>query len=630
MTPAQERAVKHHKGACLVLAGPGSGKTFVITSRLVHMVRELHIPGDRILVITFTKAAAMEMEARFKKLLPDARPWFGTFHSCFYHILKNSFTSVPTRFISSEDKKRLLREICDHILGINHEIEFDELERHFSLYMNNGLSMYKMPQYADLTSEHLQGLYKEYHKALSGLGYMDFDDLMLCCYQALKESPDLRVRWQEQFQYILIDECQDMNVLQYEIVKLLTGPERNVFMVGDDDQSVYRFRGARVELMQRFMEEFGPVTQIQLDKNFRSRPEIVNCSLKVIAQNKNRFAKTITPGRSEEDVKIQFTENGMPEVYIKGTSYQESGEKIKTHNIPSENFKTRDNMHHNVHIESFELRHDMYQALFTQLSKPDITELSNHAIIYRTNKELRNMAYKLRKQGIPYYSKEDKKSIFDEDWYLDVEAYFRLGLGSLDRQDILRVANKPNRFLRREQLISINRLPDSLERAVKHIPTMRPFLAIKYIWSGIGYGRFLERELGLDTEQLDTITESFEEISGEMKDFASIEDWLIYTQRDREKQKENQKPKEQVERAGVQLLTMHASKGLEFDHVYLLDVNKGKIPKGSKLSIEELEEERRLFYVAMTRAKEHLHISYVRGGKDHVLQPSVFLEPLLS
>ncbi len=584
ITKAQERAIKHHKGACLCLAGPGSGKTFVITNRVVHMVQELHIPSEHILVITFTKAAAMEMEERFQKILPDEHAWFGTFHSCFYYILKNSYTSIPNRFISTEEKHRILREIFDEVLGQEGEIAFEDAERLLGLYMNNGLSMQHMPQCADMRAEQLKDIYRKYHKALIEYGFMDFDDLMLRTYQLLKENAEVRARLQEQFQYILIDECQDMNVLQYEIIKLLSGGDKNVFMVGDDDQSVYRFRGAKVELMQRFIEEYTPVTQIHLDINFRSTAGIVEASGKVIAQNKKRFAKKIHANNKDK-----------------------SG----------------------LHIDSFELRHDMYEAVLESLQKAENDALSQSAIIYRTNQELRSMAYKLRQKGIPYISKEDRKSMFDEAWYLDVEAYIRLGLGSLEREYILRVANKPNRFIKREQLLNITRLPQPLEVAVKHIRTMRPYLAIKYIWSGIGYGRWLERELGMDTEQWDVICEQLEEITQEMKRFSSLDAWLEHVEEDRLCQKAMQKPKSKEQTEGVHLLTMHASKGLEFDTVYLLDVNKGKVPKGAKLSAEELEEERRLFYVAMTRARKQLYIYYVRGTQDHVLQPSMFLEPML-
>ena len=600
ITEAQECAIKHHKGACLVLAGPGSGKTFVITNRLVHMVKELGIPGEHILVITFTKAAAMEMEQRFSGLMPEANPWFGTFHSCFYYILRNSYTSIPTRFIPTEEKHRILREICEEVLDKELDIDLEEVERVLGLYMNNGLSMQNMTEYADLKPMHLKQLYRSYHTALMEYGYMDFDDLMLCCYQLLKDHPDIRKHWQDQFRYILIDECQDMNVLQYEILKLLTGSERNVFMVGDDDQSVYRFRGARVELMQRFIEEFQPVTKIQLDKNFRSTTGIVESSKKVISENKNRFTKE-----------------------IQGHNPEQTG----------------------LYLHSFELKKEMYEFAFETFQKAQMADLSNYAIIYRTNQELRSMAYKLRQKDIPYQSKEDQKSIFDEDWYLDVEAYMRLGMGCKDRQYALRVANKPNRFIKRDQLVNFAYLPEPLGQQVKHIGTMRPYLAMKYIWSGIGYGRWLERQLGTDTDQWDDINEQLEEITQELKEYANLEEWLRHVEEDRALQasmqregvrrEKNRKKTAQENGAqteasqGVHLLTMHASKGLEFDTVFLLDVNKGKVPKGAKLTAEELEEERRLFYVAMTRAKKQLHICYVKGERDHTLQPSVFIEPLL-
>lgn len=587
ITDAQSRAIKHHKGACLVLAGPGSGKTFVITNRLIHMVKELGIASEHILVITFTKAAAMEMEQRFHQHLPDAHPWFGTFHSCFYYILRNSYTSVPDRFISTEEKKHILRKICEEVLDKDLDLDIADVERILSLYMNNGLSSTYMKEYADLKISHLKQIYRSYHQALAEYGYMDFDDLMLCCYQLLKDHPQIRTRWQEQYRYILIDECQDMNVLQYEIIKLLTGAEQNVFMVGDDDQSIYRFRGANVGLMQRFIEEYKPVTQILLDRNFRSTAKIVESSKCVIAQNQNRFAKQIQAYNTEQ--------NG-------------------------------------VSLHAFELKRDMYAFLFQSVQNLSEEALADCAVIYRTNQELRSMGYRLRQKGIPYQSKEDQKSIFDEEWYLDVEAYMQLGLGKKDRKYVLRVANKPNRFIKREQIVNFDFLPDPLAKQVKHIGTMRPYLAIKYIWSGIGYGRWLERSLGMDVDQWDAIEEQLEEITQELKAYTNLEDWIRHVEDDRIAQKElgGRLRKNKQGTKGLQLLTMHASKGLEFDTVFLLDVNKGKIPKGAKLSTEEIEEERRLFYVAMTRAKKQLHICYVKGAQDHLLQPSIFIEPLLN
>lgn len=583
MTEAQKRAVTCHKGACLVLAGPGSGKTFVITQRLIHMVSSLHIPSERILVITFTKAAAMEMEKRFQAAMPGEEPWFGTFHSCFYYILRHSYASVPSRFISREEKLSLLRRLSEEVLGKDHELEIEDIERLCSLYMNNGLTTGNMPEFADISPAHLKQLYRSYHQALCDYRYMDFDDLMLCCYQLLKEHEEIRRYWQEQFRYILVDECQDMNLIQYEILKLLTGPEKNVFLVGDDDQSIYRFRGAKVSLMQRFTEEFAPVCRLQLDVNFRSTENIVQNSLKVIAQNKNRFVKKIRACHPEKT----------------GT-----------------------------YVQSFVFRKEMFAWLCERLKQASAEAQRESAIIYRTNQELRSMAYRLRQNKIPYVSREDQKSIFDEDWYLDIEAYLKLGAGYTDRTYILRVANKPNRFIKREQIMQFDYVPAELAREVKHIASMRPYLAVKYIWTGIGYGRYLERKLDRDTDQWDDISEKAEELTAEMKEYASLEQWFLHVEEDRAMQRSIQKAGA-GEGEGVRLMTMHASKGLEFDSVYLPDVNRGKIPRGSKLSQEEMEEERRLFYVAMTRARKELHILYVGGEKDHTLQPSVFLEPIV-
>ncbi len=524
------------------------------------------------------------MEERFRNILPDEYAWFGTFHSFFYYILKKSYLSIPNRFISTKEKQHILHGIMNEVLMPGTEVEYDDVERMLSLYMNCGLSMQQIPQSTGILDKQLKEMYHRYHRALVENRFMDFDDLMVITYQLLKENPELRDALHKQFSYILIDECQDMNVLQYEIIKLLAGPDKNVFMVGDDDQSVYRFRGARVELMQRFVQEFEPVTQINLDTNFRSTAGIVKASQRVIAENHNRFAKSLKAYNTEKEGLI---------------------------------------------MKAFVCRDDMFEEVLEGLGKAEEDVLNNCAIIYRTNQELRRMAYKLRQRGIAYQAKEESKSIFDEAWYLDVEAYILLALGNRERQYILRVANKPNRAIKREQLLHVSGIPFELEHAVKPLSKMRPYLAIQYIWNGIGYGKWLERKLINDTEKWTVLCEQFEEMVQEMREFSSLEEWLEYVEADRFKQKVVKKSTLDGKPKGVQLFTMHASKGLEFDCVYLLDVNKGKVPKGGRLSIEEIEEERRLFYVAMTRAKKQLHIYYVKGTKDHMMHPSIFIEKIM-
>ncbi|MFI3237267.1 MAG: ATP-dependent helicase [Lachnospiraceae bacterium] len=584
-TKAQARAIIHRDGPALVLAGPGSGKTFVITKRLQYLITEHNIPSTSILVITFTKAAALEMEERFHKILPKEQPWFGTFHACFYHILKQSFANLPTRFISNDEKKRLISSLSKDILNNEHMLDSDEIVSLLSLYMNLGLSTKDLPQYDDIKPSHIQQLYCAYHRALIENDYLDFDNLMLMCFQLLKDNDMIRNKFRNQFRYLLIDECQDMNIVQYQIVKLLSGPDKNVFMVGDDDQSVYRFRGAKVALMQQFIKEYDPVTQIELDKNFRSTAGIVDRSLDVIGVNKNRFFK-----------------------------------KVEAHNESTDGLL----------VKEFDTRTQMFEEVFRYCQTLSEESLDEIAIIYRTNQELQRMAYKLRQNKIPYITKEDQKSIFDEDWYLDIEAYFELGLGSKERRHILRVANKPNRFIKREQIMQIQVVPELLAQGVKHINTMRPYLALKYIWHGIGYGRWLERRYESQPDQLDAVVEQMKELEEDMKRFDTLIEWLDHVKLDRYEQKEKIiESKKTQQTHGVRLLTMHASKGLEYDRVYLLDVNQGKLPKGSKLTLEELEEERRLFYVAMTRAKKELCIYYLKGVPGHMVKPSIFIEPLL-
>ncbi|MCD7807628.1 MAG: ATP-binding domain-containing protein, partial [Lachnospiraceae bacterium] len=251
------------------------------------------------------------------------------------------------------------------------------------------------------------------------------------------------------------------------------------------------------------------------------------------------------------------------------------------------------------------------------------------ALICRTNKELGAFTHRLRKAKIPYQIKEKVKSVFDEDWYLDVEAYLKLGLGKGERKDILRIANKPNRFITREQIVNFTALPAPLASQVKHLKGMRPALAMKYIWIGIGYGRYLKNTLADAEDQYEETMEQFEEISGEMEQYIEVKDWLDYVETERMLQLRESKNKQTKPQSGVHLMTMHGSKGLEYDTVILPDVNEGRMPRGKNLSKAEIEEKRSLLYVAMTRAKHTLEIYYISGEAGHLKRPSMFLHNLL-
>ncbi len=517
-------------------------------------------------------------------IMPKSQAWFGTFHSCFYHILKNSLSNFPTKFISQKEKQSVLKTICRDMFSSKTQVSVSNIETLLSLYINHMLTTNDMPLNIDVAEADLKILYEKYVTVLKNRNLLDFDVLQMDVYNLLKEDLEIRFCWQKQFSYVLIDECQDMNLIQYEIIKLLTGAEQNLFMVGDDDQAIYGFRGSNVSLMKRFLEEYAPVKSINLDVNFRSTPAIVESSQKVIEENQNRFPKTITAFCKEN--------NG-------------------------------------VHINSFTYRQDMSERIVQALCNAPVGSLDDYAIICRTNAEIKNWCRIMRKADICYQSDEEHLSVFDETWYLDIEAYIKLGQGSQDISDVLRIINKPERNICREQLYQSEKLEEKLQSVILKLAHMQPFLTMKYIWNGIGYGKWLEESLYQKKEVFQEISEQYQILLEEAKKFHSIEAWCKYVEEDRRKYMQQNTRDTRKTAHGVHILTMHGAKGLEFETVYLPNINRGKMPRGFLLTEEEIEEERRLFYVAMTRAKRNLEICYIKGTEDHKLQPSVFLEPLL-
>lgn len=553
-------AITHHNGPCLVLAGPGSGKTKVITHRITHLINEQKISPEHILTITFTKAAAREMEARFLGLMPQTNTFFGTFHACFFYMLKKSYTNFPNTFISSSEKAHLLKHIFQKRLSLAPDMQIPEIEKLLGLYINTLFQIENEKVYADFNYVMLETLYQEYRSALKKRHMLDFDVLLLEMYELLKNNPEMRQKWQRQFAYIQIDECQDMNLLQYETIKLLANDNQNVFMVGDDDQSIYRFRGSDFSIMNRFINEFHDVKRIDLDTNFRSNRAIVVSSQKVIKQNTNRFDKKV----------IANHQNGT-----------------------------------GVCVKNFTYRSQMLEYVLESLLDAPENDLGNHAIICRTNSEIKNWGYLLRKSDIPYLAREERNSIFDTDWYMDIESYFLLAKGK------------------------DSNISHKMSDKVNVLKEMRPFLALKYIWNVIGYGKWLEKQYYKQEMKYIDILEQYQFVLEETKNYKNLDEWISHVQTDRDYYNQQAKEQYTTDQRGVHLLTMHASKGLEFDTVILPDINKGKIPRGFTLNEAEIEEERRLLYVAMTRAKKNLEILYIKGTEDHKLQPSVFLEPLL-
>ena len=373
---AQYRAITHGAGAMLVLAGPGSGKTFVVTQRIKYLIEQHHVKPEDILVITFTKAAAEEMQERFAKLSAGkCNPvYFGTFHSVFFQILRHTYRFTAQNIIRENDKYRLLsqiiRELPDEILGqaqLDYSTEtLQNLLSEISTVKNNGVTPQEVRS-ATVPQAVFERIFQMYKQEMNRNKLIDFDDMVLLCRNLLAERPDTLKVWQQRFQYILVDEFQDICPLQYEVVRMLAKPQDNLFIVGDDDQSIYGFRGSKPEIMLNFTKEYPKAEQVLLDVNYRSRQGIVDTAARLIAHNKMRFDKA---------VRAQNRQNDGVKIY----SFQSKSKQA----------------------ESIALLIKQYIAL------PD-TKYSDIAILYRTNNHTIYTADRLMREGIPFTMKEKPK-----------------------------------------------------------------------------------------------------------------------------------------------------------------------------------------------------------------------------
>lgn len=557
----QLAAIRHRAGPMLVLAGPGSGKTYVITHHILYLISECNILPQQILVITYTKAAAEEMRRR--AILLDKRcayVQFGTFHAIFYQILK---ISKPDKRLSVASDKERLGFVSDFLKGIENthgeksaikadhamEREAEEILKEISL-MKNNLSE---SGHTHTSKEPLFfKVWEAYEGWLKEEGKLDFDDMVLCCYRLLKEDALQREKWRKRFSHILMDEFQDINGLQYETVKLLTDTD-NVFAVGDDDQSIYGFRGSDPLLMQRFMKEYAPKI-VKLSFNYRCCPEVVKMAARSIGHNKKRLKKTM-----------------------------EAVKKMKG----------------NIVIKSFGKAEECILFLKEQIEEferknPHKTQ----AVLCRTNRE--SAFYQgLYRNKIPF-------------WIQDLKAYLSFINKGNKRGDFLVIMNKPQRYISRtileEERVDFTKLAKRLKEkpwiAKRLLELEGKFIFAKkldlygqlhYIWHVLGYGEYaVERD-----KKCENIFFRF------LKEAQGCRDWEMLWA----KWGLNGVEEEKNEGRAF-FMTYHGAKGLEFDRVYMPGLNYGKVPHGRMLTLESIEEERRMFYVAMTRAKEELFLLY--------------------
>lgn len=596
---AQQRAVQHRDGPMMVLAGPGSGKTAVVTGRTCRLIEEGISPSS-ILVVTFTRAAASEMKERFLRQRGEASTavTFGTFHGVFFGILRHTYSISGGTVIGEQQKLSLLKELLQQLYpGAEQEADLpSQVGREISQIKGSGLSPDNYYS-GVLPQEVFRKVYASYEKWKQENRRMDFDDIIVRCWRLLSGRPELCRAWQNKFRYLLVDEFQDISPMQYKIVKLLAQPRNNLFIVGDDDQSIYRFRGANPELMLRFPKEFPGCQTVTLDRNYRSTPEILETAGKLIAVNRKRFPKTIHAVRGHgEPVRLEIFSNPRKEC---------------------------------IHLAR-EIRRE----------KESGTDFDKIAVLVRTNSGCREAVEQMMAWQIPFSVREMLPCIYDHWIAQTLFAYMRLGAGSRKRTDFLRIYNRPNRYFSRDAFLAPEISFDSLfryyqdkawmmKRAAKleddiHVlGRLAPYGQVIYIRREIGLDDYVKEyagERGIPEEEL---LQVLDELSESARNYPTWDAWQKGIEEYREKlQAQGQKGKEA---SGVCLSTLHAAKGMEYDSVYILDVNEGVIPYHKAVLDADLEEERRMLYVGMTRARLRLHLYAVRERYEKKADLSRFL-----
>lgn len=609
----QDEAIKHGNGPCMVLAPPGSGKTLIVIERTRYLIEESGVRPDQILVITFTRYAAREMKERFERLTAGKNypVTFGTFHSIFYGILKCAYGIGANNLMSEKESSVLLQEVLDQTnIESTPEVEDEEelvreLLREVGM-VKNGLYHLKDFHSKYLTQDEFAEVFRSYEHQKKELKKFDFDDMLVQCYALFRKKPEILQGWQKRFQYILIDEFQDINRVQYEVIRMLAAPRYNLFVVGDDDQSIYGFRGAKPELMLYMKQEFPSLRTISLTVNYRSTEFITGAAARVILHNDTRFYKRVQ-------------------------SFRGRGQNVHVQEVLDEQ-------------EEAQYVTEEIQKKLDQGIKP-----GEIAVLFRAAVQARMISEILSEHRIPFEMRDYVTNFYRHFIVKDMMAYLQLAAGKRDRSLFLTICNRPLRYLARNSMenrqVNFEDLRkfycdkdwmldiiDQFDVDVRMMKNMAPYAAIQYIRKKIGYDDFLKEYAEKHQISWKQLMDVMAELEERSKNFKSYDEWEIhiakYTQELEEQQAKARKIKGERENK-VQLMTIHSAKGLEFEDVFVIHANEGEIPHQKAEKKDEIEEERRLFYVALTRAKNNLCISYITQKNGNSIKPSRFVEELL-
>jgi len=617
LNPQQKEAVLYFESPLLVLAGAGSGKTRVITHKIMFLIKELGISLDRILAITFTNKAANEMKERVKNALnlEEEPKWISTFHSLSAKILRIEAENIGyTRdfvIYDEEDSKKLIKDIVEEA-NLDKELYKPERIKNIISQIKQNLDEEVLDFYA-MQMPHIKSIYSNYQERLAFANAMDFDDILLNTVKLFNENPEIKEKWQEKFDYILVDEYQDTNKIQHEILKALVGDRDCITVVGDPQQCIYTWRGANPENILEFEQDFPDTKVIKLERNYRSTQKILNVANKVIASSK---------GRWKEKVLRLWTD-------------KEEGEDIKL----------------------VQLENDKQEAGFIAVQTKKFVEqgynYSDIAVLIRMSFLSRNIEEAFVKAGIPYQIIGGLK-FYERAEIKDILAYLRFALNPKDVQAFKRIINLPSRGIGKQTLNKIQKhyvedwiqaIKDGFDTFSKKVQlALQEFLEViefiqkhaeekpaevaKYLYDSINYEEYLKSKYPKDYEdRIENIKELFNALEELQKRRKSLREFLEETSLEQ--------AQDSIESDNsVKIMTVHASKGLEYPVVFVAGVEEGIFPSGRAFEdVEQMEEERRLFYVALTRAKEHLILTLSKnrssfGYQYNQTKPSRFLKDI--
>ena len=603
LSKIQLDAVRVTEGPALVIAGPGSGKTTVLTNRIKFLIEEHKVAPEEILVITFSKAAALEMRTRFYSMCEDSfyPVTFGTFHSVFFQIIHTQYHYNTSHILTLQKKRELMRLALkrSRIIDYPENELVDTLLKEVAYYKNTNESA-DFKSDTNINSEMWKIAYKQYRDLQIAENKIDFEDMLLIVRNLFRKNREVLTHYRSIYKYILIDEYQDINDIQYDCVRMLAGDRANLWVCGDDDQSIYGFRGANPKIMLSFTDDYPNAAVVKLTDNYRSSKRIVEAAGKVIAENRNRFNKDIR-GMGADGIPVEL-----------------------------------------IHTKDEEEEDSRILEMINNTDKP----YTDIAILLRTNIQAIRFADLLRRNDIPYSIKDSVVNPFMNAFFFDILSYLRLRDSMVSQsdfsiRDLLRILNKPSRYLRSDLINTGAKCLDEvieslsgnlmysqplkvLKVQLRSMEKMDMYESINFIRKGIGYDNYMKLRL-MNRDRFSEYMENMNWIQDMAKTCDDLNE-LIYLS---EHYEEMVKGNENAAGEGVHLMTYHGSKGLEFDTVILPRINEGVVPGNRSRDTESIEEERRMFYVAMTRAKNRLIISFKIGTRLKPALPSRFINCLL-